>query len=51
MEGRKKLYIYTEGGEKMIQIAQRDDRSSIPEAISGQIVWGSEQPALLADCK
>ena len=43
------LNIYSEGGEKLAQVAQRGGRCPIPGNIQGQVGRGSEQPDLVGN--
>jgi len=45
----KKEIFYTEGGETLAQVAQRDGRCHIPGNVQSQVGRGSEQPDLGED--
>lgn len=45
----ERIFFYTDDSERLAQIALRGWRCPILGIIPGQAVWGSEQPALVAD--
>jgi len=45
----RKKFFYSEGGETLAQVAQRDGRCPIPGNIQGQVGRGFEQPDLVED--
>ena len=45
----RKNFFYSESGEALAQVAQRNCLSLIPRGIQGQVGWGHGQPDLVDD--
>jgi len=43
----KEEILHSEGGEALVQVAQRSCGCPLPGSVRGQVGWSSEQPGLV----